>query len=166
MPTPVVALDSVELVPRPDEYLPTGPTKVRFDAARALLGPALGLTKIGVNVTQVAPGCAAYPFHSHRANDELFLVLAGSGVLRLGAARHAVKAGDLIACPAGGPETAHQLVNTGEQPLRYLALATTIDPEICEYPDSGKIGAYAGDDEQGLAHLSRHDQAVDYWDGE
>jgi hypothetical protein len=30
---------------------------------------------------------------------------------------------------------------------------------VCEYPDSGKIGAFAGE----LRHLTREDGAVDYW---
>jgi uncharacterized cupin superfamily protein len=50
--------------------------------------------------------------------------------------------------------------------LRYLAVSTQIDPEVCEYPDSGKIGAYCGDDDQGLVHLSRSADRVIYWDGE
>ena len=70
--------------------------------------------------------------------------------------------GFTLGCPCGGPETAHQLVNTGAEPLRYLAISTQIDPEICEYPDSGKIGAYDGD----FFHLGRQDAQVDYWDGE
>jgi uncharacterized cupin superfamily protein len=164
--TPVIALDTVELIPRPEAWRPTGATAGRFDASRATLGPALGLKKIGCNVTQVAPGRSAYPFHSHRANDELFLVLAGSGELRLGDARHAVTTGDLIGCPAGGPATAHQLINTGNAPLRYLAVSTTIDPEVCEYPDSGKVGTYAGRDDDGLMHLSRYADQVDYWKDE
>ena len=163
----VVSLDSVELVPRPNEYAPTdAATAARFDASRAALGATLGLTKLGVNVTAVKPGKAAYPFHSHRANDELFLILAGRGELRLGAQRHAGKEGDLIGCPAGDAGTAHQLVNTGEAELRYLAISTQIDPEVCEYPDSGKIGAYCGSDDKELMHLSRRADATDYWAGE
>lgn len=161
-PSPVVSLDHVELIPRPPEWAPTGPTAERFDASRALLGETLGLKKLGASLTQVAPGKAAYPFHSHRANDEMFYIVAGRGELRLGDQRHAVKPGDLIGCPCGGPETAHQLVNSGQEPLRYLAISTQIAPEICEYPDSGKVGAY----DSSFFHLSRQDAQVDYWQGE
>ncbi len=167
MTTAITSLHRLSFVPRPTEHLPTDPaTAARFDASRAMLGTALGLTKLGVNVTAVKPGKAAYPFHSHRANDELFLILSGSGELRLGQQRHPVKEGDVIGCPAGNAGTAHQLINTGAGELRYLAVSTQIDPEVCEYPDSGKIGAYCGDDDKGLMHLSRSAQAVDYWDGE
>ena len=131
------------------------------------LGPTLGLKKLGCSVTEVAPGRTAYPFHSHRVNDELFFVLAGGGELRLGDERHPVQAGDLIGCPAGDPASAHQLINTGREPLRYLAISSQLDPEICEYPDSGKVGVYAGDDENGgLVHLTRYADQVDYWQGE
>ena len=86
--------------------------------------------------------------------------------MRLGNERHAVKAGDLIGCPAGDASTAHQLVNSGDAELRYLAVSSEHDPEICEYPDSGKIGAYCGNDDTGLMHLSRSAEPVDYWAGE
>jgi uncharacterized cupin superfamily protein len=51
-------------------------------------------------------------------------------------------------------------------PLRYLAMSTMIDPDICEYPDSGKVGAYAGDGDGELMHLSHYDSAIDYWKDE
>jgi hypothetical protein len=80
MSHPIASLHGLNFVPRPANVLPTNPaTAARFDASRAFLGDTLGLTKLGVNVTAVKPGKTAYPFHSHRANDELFLILAGSG---------------------------------------------------------------------------------------
>jgi uncharacterized cupin superfamily protein len=165
--TPVVPIGSLKLEPRTEAWRPPATAKRNFDVKRARVAPLMGLSKLGCTMHEVGPGATAYPFHSHRANEELIVVLSGRGELRYGAARHVVQEGDLIGCPTGGPETAHQLINSGNAPLRYLAISTQIDPDICEYPDSGKVGAYAGDDlKTGLMHLTRSSSAVDYWDGE
>lgn len=164
---PVLSLDEQPLQPRPAQYRPGGAAGERFELTRAMLGPTLGLKKLGCSLTEVPPGKTGYPFHSHRVNDEMFYIIAGRGELRLGQARHPVAAGDLIGCPCGGPATAHQLINTGSEPLRYLAISSELDPEVCEYPDSGKIGVWAAEpDGPGLMHLTRGDAKVDYWDGE
>lgn len=49
----------------------------------------------------------------------------------------------MIACAVGGPETAHQIVNTSNAELKYLAVSTRLSPEVCDYPDSEKFGVYA-----------------------
>ena len=159
---PVISIHGLTLEPRPEAWLPKGPAADRFHVERAFLGERMGLTRLGLNVTRVAPGKTAYPFHSHRANDELFFIVSGRGELRLGEARHPVQPGDLVSCPLGGPETAHQLINTGSEPLLYLSMSSSIDPEICEYPDSNKVGAWSGD----FVYITRGGQPVDYWDGE
>ena len=167
MSAAIVSLHRVQAVPRPQEFRPTDPaTATRFEASTARLGSGLGLTKLGCNVTVVPAGKAAYPFHSHHAKDELFLILSGRGELRLGAARHPVVEGDLIGCPAGNASTAHPLINTGEAELRNLAIRSSIEPEVCEYPDSGKVGAYCGKGADGFHHLTRSADAADYWAGE
>jgi uncharacterized cupin superfamily protein len=163
---PIVSIDSLQLEARPDASRPPADAKRSFDVKRARAAPLLGLKLIGCTLHEVAPGATAYLFHSHRANEELLVVLAGRGELRYGSARHPAREGDLIGCPTGGPETAHQLINSGDGVLRYLAISTQIDPDICEYPDSGKIGAYAGDGEGELAHLTHSSSAIDYWHGE
>ncbi len=164
--TPVVSIHDLELVPRPEAWSPPPTARRRFDAKSARVAQRMGLKKLGCQLTQVAPGCAAYPFHSHRANDELFYIVEGRGKLRFGDTLLAVTAGDLIGCPAGGATTAHQLINSGEVALTYLAISTMIDPEICEYPDSGKVGAYDGQGDDELMVMSPYKSGVDYWDGE
>lgn len=161
-PTPVVSIHGLTLEPRPEKWRPTGAAADKFHVERAFLGERMGLTTLGLNVTRVAPGKTAYPFHSHRANDELFFIVSGRGELRLGEKRHPVRAGDLVSCPLGGPETAHQIINTGSEPLDYLSISSNIDPEICEYPDSNKVGVWCGK----YSYMTRGNQPVDYWDGE
>ena len=97
----------------------------------------------------------------------MFLILEGEGELRFGDARYPIRQHDVIACPTGGAEVAHQIINTGTTPLRYLALSTRVDLESCEYPDSGKVMVSSGRaEENGLRKMFRADNTVDYYDRE
>jgi len=89
----------------------------------------------------VAPGQRAFPMHYHMVNEEAIYVLEGTGTLRLGDQEYAVGPGDWIAMPAG-PDHVHQLINSGDIPLRYLCMATNDEPEVCLYPDSDKVGVF------------------------
>jgi mannose-6-phosphate isomerase-like protein (cupin superfamily) len=61
----------------------------------------------------VAPGATTIE-HLHRHSEELYLVTAGSGLLRVGDEERAVMAGDCVAIPPGTP---HRLRNDGEVDL-------------------------------------------------
>ena len=137
MTKPIVNIADVELQPRPAAFAAKGSAAERFDARMAFIGPRVGAQKLGYNITAVPPGKRAFPFHNHRVNEEMFLILEGSGEVRIGSETHSIRTGDIIACPPGGKETAHQIVNTGSEELRYLAVSTKMSPEIAEYPDSG-----------------------------
>lgn len=136
------------------------------------IAPLLGAQKLGYNLTVVPPGKRAFPFHNHRVNEEMFFVIEGAGEVRIGEAVYPIRSGDVIACPAGGPETAHQMINTGTLELKYLAISTKLSPEIAEYPDSGKFGVLAespaGPDGQprGFRFVGRDTPSLDYWDEE
>ena len=127
--------------------------------------------QLGYNITAV-PRAGAHSLHNHRVNEEMFFVLQGSGEVRIGGQTHPLRAGDILACPAGGTDTAHQIINTGTEELRYLAVSTKISPEICDYPDSGKFGIYderidtVDGKERLFLHLGRDAGSIDYWDGE
>jgi uncharacterized cupin superfamily protein len=169
---PVVNIDEIPLQPRPAAFAAKGDAATRYDARMGMIGPRIGARLLGCNITAVAPGMRAFPMHNHRVNEEMFYVLAGAGELRVGSRTHAVRAGDIIACPPGGPETAHQLVNTGDSELKYLAVSTRLSPELCEYPESGKFGVMAdlGTGADGrpamFRHIGRTEDARDYWEGE
>lgn len=135
-----------------------------FTSKRALFSASIGARQLGYNLTVLPPGKVQCPFHVHRAEEEMFLILEGEGELRFGDKRYAIRKHDVIACPAGGPELAHQIINTGSVDLRYLALSTLAKAEICEYPDSGKISVFT--DDGGLRKVFRAEASVDYYDGE
>jgi len=143
-----------------------------FEALFAAVAAPAGPRRLGARLVEVPAGKRAWPFHCHHGNDELFVVLAGEGTLRFGPDTFPVAAGDVVVCPSGGPETAHQLIAGAAGPLRYLAVSTMNEPEIMEYPDSGKLVAFAGAAPGGdkaarkVSFIGRHADAVDYWDGE
>jgi uncharacterized cupin superfamily protein len=144
----------------------------KFGGCRiGFIGPAVGAEKLGYNITAVPPGRRAFPFHNHRVNEEMFFILEGEGSVRIGSQTFPVKQGDIIACPAGGPERAHQIINTSDRELRYLAVSTKLTPEIAEYPDSNKFGVLAqfvGPDgnKAPFRYVGRAELGVDYYDGE
>ena len=127
----------------------------------------IGARKLGYNLTELPPGKAQCPFHNHHAEEEMFLILEGEGVLRFGDQRLPLRAHDVIACPPGGPEVAHQIINTGSTTMRYLALSTQAEIEAWEYPDSKKVLVLAGDAASGgFAGMYRAEDTVDYYDRE
>lgn len=158
----IINISEVELQPRPPQFAPTGAAVQRFDVRVGQIARQIGAKKLGYNLTAVPPGKRAYPFHNHRSNEEMFYILEGRGEVRIGAETFPVRAGDFIACPPGGPELAHQIVNTGTGELKYLSVSTMQYPEVCEYPDSGKIGVLADT----IRYVNRSDSQVGYWEGE
>ena len=138
-----------------------------YTSKRATIGDHIGARKLGYNLTVVAPGAAQCPFHSHHGEEEMFLVLDGAGELRFGDRRYPIRRHDVIACPTGGAEVAHQIINTGTEPLRYLALSTVAEIESCEYPDSQKISIVAGQrGARTVREMFRVETTVDYYDRE
>src|SRR5215813_4968043 len=109
----IINIADIELPPRPSAIAAPATAKQAFDSRIGSVGARIGARKLGYNITAVPPGKRAFPLHNHRVNEEMFFVLEGSGEVRIGGARHAIRKGDFIACPPGGPETAHQIINTG-----------------------------------------------------
>ena len=70
-------------------------------------------------------------------------MLEGSGTLRIGGEEIRVSQGDYVALPARA-QAAHQIVNDSGAVLRYLCFSTMVEPDVMIYPDSGKVGIFAG----------------------
>lgn len=143
-----------------------------FLAKLGRMGPAIGAKNFGCSLIVVPPGKRAFPFHAHHVNEEIFFIISGTGTLRHGGETHPVRAGDVIASPPGGVEVAHQIINTGTEELRYLAIATHQQPEVVEYPDSGTFAVASGVPPDGdytkarVAFIGRKEESLDYWAGE
>jgi uncharacterized cupin superfamily protein len=133
-----------------------------FETRGVRIAPLLGGKDLGYSYDVVPPGKCSCPFHSHRAEEEMFFIIRGTGTLRYGDESRKLRAGDVICCPTGGPETAHQIVNDSDGELAYLSVSTRMPAEVCEYPDSNKIGAFGG----GLRHMTRSQDVTDYWTDE
>ena len=138
----------------------------KFEAKFGRVSPLIGAEKLGYNITIVPPGKRAFPYHLHHTNEEMFFILEGEGTLRYNDEEFPVKKGDFIACPAG-PGTARQIINTSKKGIKYLALSTNTNPEVAEYPDSGKVGVLCGSFESpDLRLFVKKDSGVDYFEGE
>jgi len=171
MQKPILNIDQTTAVLISD-YKPGAPEKYQ-GPQMAEISELIGAVKLGYNLTIVPPGKAAFPAHNHFGNEEMFYVIEGEGEVRIGKQHFPIRPGDVIACPAGGIETAHQIINTSSAlTLRYLAVSTTQTPDFVQYPDSGKTGAvYYHDDAQTNTHevhrvMTREQDNLDYWDGE
>lgn len=159
MPKPFMNLDEVVF----DDVEENG----KFTSSRGQISDHIGARQLGYNLTVVPPGKTQCPFHNHHGEEEMFFILEGEGELRFGSERYPIRANDVIACPTGGPEVAHQIINTGATTMRYLSVSTRAELDACEYPDSGKVLVAAGrPGERILRKVFRGEDTVDYYDRE
>ena len=132
-----------------------------YDTRCASVSDGTVATKLGAGYDELPAGKRSCPYHFHHAQEEMFVILEGEGSLRVAGEMVPVKAGDVVVIPPG-PEYPHQFINTSGAPMHYLSISTQERPEICYYPDSGKIGAFAQDH----SVIQRRATSIDYWDGE
>jgi uncharacterized cupin superfamily protein len=121
----------------------------------------LAARKLGAGFDILAAGMRSCPYHYHLAQEEMFVILEGEGTLRVAGEMLPVRTGDVVVIPPG-PEYPHQFINTSPAPMKYLSISTQERPEICVYPDSGKVGASA----PGHRLMQRAANNLDYWEGE
>lgn len=137
-----------------------------YQSDRVRITEGTAARKLAAVFEVVPAGKRVCPYHLHYAQEEMFIVIEGSGTLRVAGELLPIKAGDVVCIPPG-PEYPHQIINTSSEVLKYLSIGTTDDPEICVYPDSEKFMAEANlGGEEPFEFIGRGGSAVDYWDGE
>jgi uncharacterized cupin superfamily protein len=137
-----------------------------YGSRSARLGRGTAARQLGAGIDVLAPGKRSCPYHLHHAEEEMFIVLEGSGTLRVAGEMLPLVAGDIAFIPAG-PDYPHQIINTSDAPLKYLSISTQSELEVCEYPDSGKHGVWVGSgDKLHFKLMNRRGEDLDYWDGE
>ncbi len=129
------------------------------------MGTGTAASKLGASIDIVAPGMRSCPYHFHYAQEEMFIVLEGTGTLRVAGEHLPIKSGDIIFIPPG-PEYPHQIINSSDAPLKYLSISTREQPELVEYPDSGKFQATALHEGEPVRYVQRPSASLDYWQDE
>ena len=123
---------------------------------------------LGMALYELQPRQTQSPYHFHHAAEELLVVLRGRPTLRTPAGERELAPGDFVHF-AKGPAGAHQMINRAEEPALYVVGSRNASPDVCEYPDSGKVLVMSrGESQLGrrLWSVHRLDDGVDYFEGE
>jgi len=131
-----------------------------FRCSAVTIGPKIGAKRLGMTVYELPVGQAVCPYHFEWTDEEWLVVISGTPTLRTPEGERTLEAGDVVCFPAG-PDGAH-LVRATVEPARVAILSTKNDVGIAEYPDSDKVGVWAGE----AHYMLRRSAHLDYWDGE
>jgi uncharacterized cupin superfamily protein len=107
-----------------------------MDASWQRLGDEAGTHGVGLNRVRVAPGKLPTPPHSHGASEELYFVLAGSGLAWQDDEVHEVRPLD---CVIHRPDEHEHTFVAGPEGLEYLVFGTRHPTEIGWLPRSRAI---------------------------
>lgn len=118
------------------------------------LTPEARLT--GLRRQEIRSGKRNWPLHCHTSEEEIFVVLAGSGEVRIGDERSPVREGSVVGRPAG-TGVAHAFY-AGDHGLTLLAYGTHDPRDMAWYPEVGKVNF------RGFGFTARL-EPLDYWEG-
>ncbi|HEY3578744.1 MAG TPA: cupin domain-containing protein [Gaiellaceae bacterium] len=107
--------------------------KGEMDASWQWLGAAAGTRGVGVNRVRVEPGKLPTPPHSHSVSEELYFVLAGSGLAWQDGDVHEVRPLD---CVIHLPDRRGHTFVAGSEGLEYLVFGTRHPTEFGWLPRS------------------------------
>jgi uncharacterized cupin superfamily protein len=147
MPLRHVRIDAV----KPFDYSFGGAIHARM----ADVGRTIGSQAIGLAIQTIAPGCRASRRHKHVFQEEILIVMAGTGTLLHDEERVPVEPGDCFCYTLEDPEL-HTFENTRGRPRR-LGFGNRFRYEVCLYPDEGVAFVEGLGSESPLSSASRSD---------
>ena len=100
------------------------------------VGRAVGSQTVGLTIQTMAPGCRSSRRHKHVFQEEILIVMGGTGNLLHGETRVPVGPGDCFCYIPDDPEV-HTFENTGTEDLVVWAFGNRFRHEVCLYPDEG-----------------------------
>ena len=112
------------------------PRHLQADCAKRekrVLGDLVGLTRYGVNLVRLPPGCASAQRHWHQHEDEFVYILEGEVELVTDAGSQTLKRGMVAGFPAGKAD-GHKLVNSSDRDALYLEVGDRLADDEIEYP--------------------------------
>lgn len=120
------------------------------------VGRNISSANIGLVIQTVPPGNFSSRRHRHLFQEEILVIMSGSGMLHHGDERQPVEPGDAICYLPGDPE-AHTFENNGSVPLVIWAFGNRLRHEVCEYPDHGVAFVEGLGADIPLAHATKSD---------
>jgi uncharacterized cupin superfamily protein len=130
-------LELPEPGPRPKNVVALDDAPAILGGTVRILGDAAGSVRTGLNSLTLTQGGDPYVPHCHSAEEEIFVVLEGEGIVRLGEEEHAVRTGHAIS-RRPGTGVPHSFVTTSG-PFTQLAYGTREPNDIVHYPESGEV---------------------------
>jgi uncharacterized cupin superfamily protein len=93
---------------------------------------------LGASIWELQPGGSQFVYHFHHGSEELLIVLRGAPTVRMHDGDRVLAEGDVVPFPKG-PEGGHQIRNDGEEVARVVIVSSQTNPDVAEYPDTGKV---------------------------
>lgn len=135
---PPVAFDPLGIEPQVRNPYPPPNDRALDGRTRRALGDPRGLTRFGVNLSELAPGAVSALRHWHTAEDEFVYILEGAPTLVTDAGEELLRPG-MCACFPAGSGDGHRLENRSGRPVRYLEVGDRSAGEEVHYPDDDMV---------------------------
>ncbi len=133
---PIAATD---IPPRANKSVYPEPFASRVNGrTKRKLGDFFGITKFGVNLTELEPGAQSALLHRHSKQEELIFVLSGHPTLVLENEEIQLSPGMCAGfIPAG---EAHQIVNRTSEKVAFIEVGDRESGDIVTYPADDLVG--------------------------